>query len=72
MKPPLEYHVAGGISEERQALTARNLVLYQNKRKLINALEMLDIVEDAELINKISTSLPQRVWKIPDRKYWRE
>jgi hypothetical protein len=70
MKKPHEYRVAAGISEERQALAARNLVLYQNKRKLINALEMLDCVEDAGVINTIILTVPRCVWETPDRQHW--
>lgn len=72
LQPPHEFRVAGGISEERQALAARNLTLYQNKRKLINALEMLDCVADAGLINTITLTAPACLWEKPDRQHWRK
>jgi hypothetical protein len=64
--------VCGGISAARKELAARRLELYQRKRGLINAIERLDIVEDAALIARIANSLPESAWKLPDRKHWRD
>ena len=72
LAPRRQPPIAGGVSEERQALAARNLVKYQNKRRLINAIEMLDCVEDAGLINAITLAVPKIAWDKPNRSHWRK
>lgn len=60
------------IPQDRQDAAARNSLLYQKKRALINAIEMLDCVEDAAVIEAIALAAPKIIWEKPNRQHWRK
>lgn len=60
------------IPQARQDQAAAALKLYQRKRALINAIENLDCIEDAVMIEAIAQAMPAHVWIKPNRTHWRK